>query len=270
MAKSRNNKTTASETKQRDDNRVYVAMSEYVLDLDIMKGSQVVLAYIIGLSNRQNKSGKGHYVYAKTTTIANQLNMTLRSVQGYIKELVDLKLLSVRYSGKKRTFKPSNFDADAKAIITDDIMKKDWSIAYKIAHGYLVVKGLKTPTHAYEWQSMDELAEYMGVSRATAYRYIAFFDAHKVLERLGRYNFKCLDRYSREHHDLVDKAQADNIMMREKILADWQAMDMANDASGRPDKGRQVLDAIFNKAKNKKVKSTAEQMRDKWSDFINN
>lgn len=248
MAKSRNIKTTASETKQRDKKRVYVAMSEYVLDLDIMKGSKVVLSYLIGLSNAQNKGGKGHHVYAKTTTIANQLNMTLRSVQLYIKELVDLKHLSVKWNGKKRTFKPNNFDTDAKSIITDDILKKDWSIAVKIANGYLVVKGLKTESHAYEWQNMQELADHMGVSRSSAYRYIAFFNAEKVLERLGKYNFKCLDRYSQEQHNLVDKALADNIMMREKILADWQAMDSALEAS--PNKMAQADTAIqklFNK-----------------------
>lgn len=222
MSAFKHHKTSKDNMKNNDnkDNRFYVVMSEWVLNQDIMKGSQVVLAYLIGLANSNKKANKKAHAIISTKKIAAQLNMTIRSVQHYLKELTDNEILSKVSYGRNSAYTPNNLDTDAKAIITDEVLKSNYSIAYKIAHGLLVVKGLKTDSHSFAWPDMQALAEYMGVSVSSAYRYIHFLEAQSLISRVSRCNFKCIDRYSKEYHDNLDLQRYNNIKKREKLIND--------------------------------------------------
>jgi hypothetical protein len=189
---------------KNDKNKTYVTLSQMILETHLSAGAKITYAHLLSLSKNLG------YAYSSTKKIAASLKFQVRTTQKYLKEIIDHvpKLTNYKYKGQKRIYTPIGkyfndyMRNDMKVIITDDIINNaTLTPVYKIAHGYLVARGLNLPhTEGYNWDSMVEVASYMGVSVSTAYRYINKLLDTKTLKRDKAHYlmFITLDNYSKE------------------------------------------------------------------------
>jgi DNA-binding Lrp family transcriptional regulator len=178
----------------------YIVLSKSILDLDLNPGEKIALGMIVSLSKSTGKST------ATMQTMANMIGVSKRTMQNYVKTLVDQGYLIFEWVGNNRHFKPLESlkkDTDAKAIITSDILKnKALTLTYKITQGLLIARGINTDEGGYRFDSMEDLADYIGLSLSSAYRHIYELLRARTIKRHEdhRYMFISNDSYSKKRH----------------------------------------------------------------------
>lgn len=185
----------------KSNENTFVTISSTVLKTNLTPGAKIVLGYIISLSNKTGSCTM------RTRTLAANLNIKLRTMQKYLRQIIDHNHVKVGYYKGNRVYTPK-FDffrpenKDAKCIITSDVISNTaLTPVYKIAHGLIVARSLNNKyTDAYNWASMKDIAKYMNVSVSTVYRYINKLIASRLLKRHNeaRLMFIPLDKYSKE------------------------------------------------------------------------
>jgi DNA-binding Lrp family transcriptional regulator len=178
----------------------YIVLSKSILDLELNPGEKIALGMIVSLSKSTGKST------ATMQTMANMIGVSKRTMQNYVKTLVDKGYLIFEWVGNNRHFKPLESlkkDTDAKAIITSDILKnKALTLTYKITQGLLIARGINTDEGGYRFDSMEDLAKYIGLSLSSAYRHIYELLRARTIRRHEdhRYMFISNDSYSKKRH----------------------------------------------------------------------
>ena len=178
----------------------YIVLSKSILDLELNPGEKIALGMIVSLSKSTGKST------ATIQTMANMIGVSKRTMQNYVKTLVNQGYLIFEWVGNNRHFKPLESlkkDTDAKAIITSDILKnKALTLTYKITQGLLIARGINTDEGGYRFDSMEDLADYIGLSLSSAYRHIYELLRARTIKRHEdhRYMFISNDSYSKKRH----------------------------------------------------------------------
>jgi DNA-binding MarR family transcriptional regulator len=178
----------------------YIVLSKSILDLDLNPGEKIALGMIVSLARSTGKST------ATMQTMANMIGVSKRTMQNYVKTLVEKAYLIFEWVGNNRHFKPLESlkkDTDAKAIITSDILKnKTLTLTYKITQGLLIARGINTDEGGYRFDSMEDLADYIGLSLSSAYRHIYELLRARTIKRHEnhRYMFVSNDSYSKKKH----------------------------------------------------------------------
>lgn len=179
----------------------YIVLSKSILELELNPGEKIALGMIVSLSKSTGKST------ATMQTMANMIGVSKRTMQNYVKTLVDQGYLIFEWVGNNRHFKPLESlkkDTDAKAIITSDILKnKALTLTYKITQGLLIARGINTDEGGYRFDSMEDLADYIGLSLSSAYRHIYELLRARTIKRHEehRYMFISNDSYSKKRHE---------------------------------------------------------------------
>lgn len=234
----------------KKDNRIYVVVSQSIYRRnDIKAGAKIVFSYLNGLSIANKNQNKKAHVVIKSKTIAKQLNMNIRTVQQYIKELIDSKDLKLTIYGKSRALEPINLYYDSFSIITDETLKNDnLKPTHKLTHGIFVSKGLKTETHAFNFTDIETIATYMACSQATAYRHIKLLKSQSLISHYNndKYFIQALDRYSREQHLIFDKQKYEASKVKEKIIKELENNESLK-TDNYKDKELQAINRLFNR-----------------------
>ncbi|BCR35566.1 helix-turn-helix domain-containing protein [Mariniplasma anaerobium] len=182
----------------KNDKGFYIVLSSSILDLDLNPGEKLTLGAIVGLSKNTGKST------ATTRTLADMIGVSIRTMQNYIAKLIEKEYMLYSWVGHNRHFIPlESFkkNKDAKAIITSDILKnKILTPTYKLAQGLIIARGINNDLGGYRWDSMEDMAQYMGVSLSTVYRYInQLLKAQTIIrDTKDRLLFISNDFYSKE------------------------------------------------------------------------
>lgn len=178
----------------------YIVLSASILDSDLNPGEKISLGMIVSLAGSTGKST------ATMQTMANMIGVSKRTMQNYVKTLVEKEYLIFEWVGNNRHFKPLESlkkDTDAKAIITSDILKnKALTLTYKITQDLLIARGINTDEGGYRFDSMEDLADYIGLSLSSAYRHIYELLKARTIKRHEdhRYMFISNDSYSKIRH----------------------------------------------------------------------
>lgn len=196
----------------------YIVLSKSILDLVLNPGEKLALGMIVSLSKSTGKST------ATMQTMANMIGVSKRTMQNYVKTLVDKGYLIFEWVGNNRHFKPlESFkkDTDAKAIITSDILKnKALTLTYKITQGLLIARGINTDEGGYRFDSMEDLADYIGLSLSSAYRHIYELLRARTIKRHEdhRYMFISNDSYSKKRHKALKENMKELDLSKEIYL----------------------------------------------------
>lgn len=175
---------------------VYIAIPKIIFKrTDLNQSEKMLYSLILGLSRNQYKESN-----ASTKYLASILNLDTRTIQIYVNNLKDKGLITWRKKGPKRFFSPLYWDKDAYALITSDVLKKtSISNAYKLAYGRLVSLSLNNPFGGFNYADITEIANDMGVSNASVYRYIAELKSQSLIKRdttTPGHRYIPLDKYS--------------------------------------------------------------------------
>ncbi len=187
-------------TKKQHNKDFYIVLSASILESDLNPGEKIALGMIVSLARSTGKST------ATMQTMANMIGVSKRTMQNYVKTLVEKEYLIFEWVGNNRHFKPLESlkkDTDAKAIITSDILKnKALTLTYKITQGLLIARGINTDEGGYRFDSMEDLADYIGLSLSSAYRHIYELLKARTIKRHEdhRYMFISNDSYSKKRH----------------------------------------------------------------------
>ncbi|WP_170272166.1 helix-turn-helix domain-containing protein [Clostridium tarantellae] len=97
MSKYKRKSINISKEQRKRNNVSYTAIYDDCLNKNISNGA-FKLNYLI-----QSKCYKGTEMFYSQETLANEMGVCVRTIQRYLKELVDAKLISIKRRGKKLT-----------------------------------------------------------------------------------------------------------------------------------------------------------------------
>ena len=215
-------------TKKQHNKDFYIVLSASILESDLNPGEKIALGMIVSLARSTGKST------ATMQTMANMIGVSKRTMQNYVKTLVEKEYLIFEWVGNNRHFKPLESlkkDNDAKAIITSDILKnKALTLTYKITQGLLIARGINTDEGGYRFDSMEDLANYIGLSLSSAYRHIYELLRARTIKRHEdhRYMFISNDSYSKKKHKAF-KEKLEHIDLSKDIHIDPHVEDVLDE-----------------------------------------
>lgn len=196
-------------------------------------------------SNRKNG------IPVNVKMLAEAIKVSERLIYLYINSLAENGVIAIEYhNGKRRIFITIN-DADAFVIIPTDIVSDGTlSPTYKISLGLAFVV-----RDGYTYNSIDEIADLMGLSRSSVYRHINLFIKYGYIKKdvsASGYRFLANNSYSKDTRDrkaenphLVKAKQLDRLMKKKANAPNKIYIDPKVAAQNR--KADEAIEAIWNK-----------------------
>lgn len=220
------------ETKFEYKGKPYVVIPDVIFDIkNINATDKIVLSIISSFNNEYN--------FVSTKYIAKTLNLSVRTIQQSITNLLSNNHLDMKYRGKIRTFKSlvNLENATDKALIPSDILgRSDLSSTYKLTYGVIAYLGLNI-NKGYDFKTAEELAKELNISVSSVYRHIASLLNKKDISRLtsGNFMFSANDKYSK--HIIKQKIREVN---RRQEIEDTSSIELTPNAE-------RALDKIYNR-----------------------
>lgn len=207
-----------NKSKPTFDGRQFVTIPKIIHENDNLNASQkIILGYIHSFKNEWN--------HVKTKTIAEAVGLSVRAVQNNVSILIDMQLIEAfYYAGRNRRFKSNIEDTtDAKIIIPGDILSRtDLDSTYKITMGLIVASSLgnKNFLGGYNFNTVERLAEELGLSVSSVYRHIQVLISEATITRDldSKWLLIPQDSYSRAFSKQQARLQKDYLKQKDKIL----------------------------------------------------
>lgn len=227
---------------------VFVIINRYVIRQSLTNGAKIVLAYLMSLALNNQKNGKASIAYVDAASLSKDLNMPIRTVYNYLSILVTWSHIKARKFGRRSFYEVLNLNKISKdngtepvSMVTSTILSDDSiNAGEKITQGLIALKGLKTDSHAFDFDSASQIAEEINVSRSTAYRYLDMLkESNRITSVNSKYHLRSMDGYS------LKKAEEAEIKYREMIA--FKDSLISSEPTRVDRKAMEVIDKIFNK-----------------------
>ena len=129
--------------------------------------------------------------------------------------LKNAKVKELLVNSKIKLKKISIFISDAKAIIPTKVLRSNLNPVHKLAYGMFVSRSLNNPGGSWQYDSVADMAEYLGVSIATAYRYLKVLTSTKVYgfylhKENAKQQYTPKDTFTIEHAKIMLKKREKN------------------------------------------------------------
>lgn len=140
-------------------------------------GAKVFYGVVLNMANKEG------YAFAGTRYFANLLSRSTRSIQYYISELSELKLVRVNIVNGQRRIYPDIYPKDNNDlfIIPGEILSSSISSAVKLSYGQIQYKSANKNGY-FAYNSIDAIAELIGKSASTARRHLKAFMKLRVVK----------------------------------------------------------------------------------------